>query len=92
MISWDPSFNTAYGVSFYRVTPVHVTIADREDLTVKCPSSCVPEIPCQCTGPAVGERVTVNISAVNCDTQEGTAAAVIVASSMWVILILAGNR
>ena len=65
-----------------------MTIAEiGEDLTVNCPSSCAPDVPCQCTGLAVGDRVTVNISAVNCETQEGTAAAVIIASSMWLILI-----
>ena len=64
-----------------------MTIAEMEDSTVNCPSSCTPNVPCQCIGLAVGECVTVNISAVNCDTQEGAATEVLVASSTWVILI-----
>ena len=64
-----------------------MTTAEREDLTVNCPSSCIPDVPCQCTGLAIGDRVTVNISAVNCDTQEGAATEIFVASSTWVILI-----
>ena len=77
-ISWNPSIAAAYAITSYIVTPL--TTTEGEDLTINCPSSCSPVIPCPCTGLAVGERVTVNISAVNCDTQEGAAVAVTIAS------------
>ena len=65
-----------------------MTIAEiGEDLSVNCPSFCAPKVPCQCTGLAVGKCVTVTILAVNCDTQEGAATEILVASSTWVILI-----
>ena len=38
---------------------------------VQCPSSCSPDVPCQCTGLPGGEQVKVNISAVNCGDKEG---------------------
>ena len=73
-----PSFTTTYAVTSYVVTPL--TTTEGEYLTVNCPPSCSLDVPCQCTG--LGERVTVNISAINCDTQEGAAVAVTIASCM----------
>ena len=81
-ISWTPSFTGANAITSYIVTPPPARTSEGgQDLTVRCPLSCSPDVPCQCTGLAVGECVTVNISAVNCDSQEGEAMEITVASS-----------
>ena len=80
-ISWNLSFTTANAITSYVISPPTST-TEGQDLTVSCPPSCSPDVPCQCSGLAVGERVTMNISAINCDTQEGAPVTVTVASGM----------
>ena len=79
-ILWNFSFTTMYAITSYVIIPLITT--EKEDLTFNCPSSCSPYVPCQCSGLAMGERVTVKISAVNCDIQEGEAVAITIASCM----------
>ena len=84
-ISWNPSFTTANAITSYVISPLTSTTEGQDiDLAVSCPPSCspLPDVPCQCSGLAVGERVTVNISAINCDTQEGEPVTVTVTSGM----------
>ena len=65
------SFNTAHGVTSYGVA------ASGGSITV-CPSSCSPSEPCQCTGLVVGENISINISATNCEfSQEGSSTAIL---------------
>ena len=78
-ISWNSSFTNTNAIISYIVTPPTTTTEGR-DLAINCPPSCSPDAPCQCTGLPVGERVVVNISAINCDTQQGEAMEVTVAS------------
>ena len=80
-ISWNSSFTTASAITSYVISPPTSTTEGQDiDLAVSCPPSCSPDVPCQCSGLAVGGRVTVNISAINCDTQEGKPMTVTVAS------------
>ena len=68
---WSPVFNTAHGVTSYGVA------ASGGSITV-CPSSCSPSEPCQCTGLVVGEDISINISATNCEfSQEGSSTAIL---------------
>ena len=71
--TWDPSFNSRYGITSYRVVPTN------NDM-VECPSSCHPDVPCRCIGLSVRDQVQVNISAVNCGDQEGPVRSITVAS------------
>ena len=82
-ITWNSSFTTANAITSYVIFPPTST-TEGQDLTVSCPPSCspLPDVPCQCSGLSVGERVTVNISTINCDTQEGEPVTVTVASGM----------
>ena len=70
-ITWSPVFNTAYGVTSYRV-------AASVGSTAVCPSSCSPSEPCQCTGLVVGEDISINISATNCEfSEEGSSTTIL---------------
>ena len=37
-----------------------------------CPSVCLLSKPCQCTNPVAGETVYINITAINCEDQQGS--------------------
>ena len=79
MISWNSSFTSTNAITSYIVTPPTSTIEVR-DVAINCPRSCTLDAPCQCTGLPFGERIIVNISAINCGTQQGEAVEVTVAS------------
>ena len=72
-LTWNSNFNSDYAVTFYIITPDSTTEGSS---VIRCPQSCYPDVPCQCNGLARGERMTINVSAVNCGNQEGIAAAV----------------
>lgn len=78
-ISWNSSFTSINAITSYIVTPPTSTIEGR-DVAIDCPLSCSLDAPCQCTGLRLGERIIVNISAINCGTQRGEAVEVTVAS------------
>ena len=70
-IMWSPVFNTAHGVTYYRVAASGGSIA-------VCPLACSPSEPCQCTGLLVGENISINISATNCEFgQEGSSTTIL---------------
>ena len=82
MISWNSSsaFTGTNAVTSYIVTPPTITTEGR-DVAVDCPPSCSLDAPCQCsTGLRLEERIIINISAINCGTQQGEAVEVTVAS------------
>ena len=74
--TWDSTFNSVHAITFYRVVP----IASQGSSVVECPSSCSPDVPCQCIGLATGEQVNVSISAMNCGDQVGPVYLVTVSS------------
>ena len=63
-ITWNQEFTSLHGVTHYR-------ISSADSSTAICPPRCLPSEPCQCTPPAVGEPVSMSISATNCGDQEG---------------------
>ena len=65
-IMWNPNFTSVHDVTYYRVVATGSSVA-------RCPSLCLPSEPCQCTGPLAGENITISISAINCEDQEGSA-------------------
>ena len=80
--AWDSSFNSRHSITSYRVVPAARTGTSM----VQCPPSCSPGVPCQCTGLLVGEQVKVNISAINCDDQEGPVRIVTISSCKFRVL------
>ena len=87
-VSWNPSFTATNAITSYVISPPTSTTEGQDiDLAVSCPPFCSPDVPCQCSGLAVGGRVTVNILAINCDTQEGKPVTVTVASGKWPALM-----
>lgn len=80
--TWDSSFNSAHAITSYSVAPI---TASRGSSVIECPPSCPPNLPCQCTGLAVGEQVDLTISAVNCDSQMGPIRIITVASCETIV-------
>ena len=70
--TWDMSFNSNHVVVEYRII---VTMLD----IISCPISCSPNKLCQCNGTQqlAKDGVSITISAVNCNEQEGPNATVI---------------
>ena len=80
MMSWNSSFTNSNAVTSYIVTPPTTTVEGR-DVAVDCPPSCSLDAPCQCSaGLRLGERIIINISAINCGAQQGEAVEVTIAS------------
>ena len=81
----DPTFNFNYAITAYRIRPQYMYNGNRElplfGSLIECPSLCSPDAPCQCTGLEMGVYVTVAISAINCENQEGPAVVITVATS-----------
>ena len=65
-ITWNQAFTSVHDVTSYSVTITGSSVAN-------CPPVCLPTEPCQCTTPAVGEPVSIRLSATNCGDQEGPA-------------------
>ena len=63
-ITWTSAFTSLHDVTFYRAV---ITGSS----TANCPSTCRSREPCQCTPPAIGEPVSISLSATNCGDQEG---------------------
>ena len=74
--TWDSTFNSRHAITSYRVVPTN----NGGSSVVECPSSCPPDVPCRCIGLRVGDQEQVNLSAINCDTQEGLVSMVTIAS------------
>ena len=74
--TWDSTFNSRHAITSYRIVPTN----NEGSFVVECPSSCPPDVPCQCTGRRVGDQVQVIISAINCDLQVGQTIMVSVAT------------
>ena len=66
VIDWNEDFNTQYGIEGYMV-------AVSGHPSINCSSTCSPSEECVCSGLFAGKNVLsyINISALNCDNQEG---------------------
>ena len=71
IFTWDLVFSARYAIEYYSITP------DRNTILVSCPMFCPFYKPCVCnsTGqlPMEGITMSLSISAVHCDNQEGPA-------------------
>ena len=65
-ITWNSVFTSVHDVTLYRAV---ITGSS----TANCPLTCLPTEPCQCTAPAVGEPISITLSATNCGDQDGPA-------------------
>ena len=85
VLTWNSSFNSKYALTSYTlIAPIE------ENPMLACPYSCNPHVPCQCSGLARGNGITIAISAVNCENQEGIPKKIIIASGTIKIVDIMG--
>ena len=69
---WDDGFNSANAVTKYFLSVNSSSLFGGDGSNdITCPLSCSVDEVCTCTGQLGRDGVNVNISAVNCDDQEG---------------------
>ena len=69
---WDDDFNAANAVTAYHLSVNSSLLFGGESLNnITCPLSCALNETCTCTGQLGRDGFNANISAVNCNGQEG---------------------